>query len=304
MTDIIQVDQLKKSYGSSEVLKGINLTVQQGEIFGIVGHNGAGKSTLIHVLTGITHKSSGGFRIFDQPESELDAVKKRMGVMPDTSNLYEQMRGIDFLRYMGRLKQKTYSRADYLSLLEQVGLADAEQKRIKSYSFGMRKKISIAQALLGNPELIFLDEPTSGIDPESAIHIRNLVLKLKQQGKTIILTSHNLDEIDRICDRVAMISDGVINKLGTPQELKTGKAESMEMLLRTKPVLQESQVRMLSEKLSLYVRYAGLEKEHVLLKVATEEDIPLLARALIEHDFMLYEVKVRERSLEEVFMEK
>lgn len=302
MEDIIQVENLTKNYGPTEVLKGINLTVRKGEVFGFVGHNGAGKSTLIHTLTGIINKTSGSFKMLGTPDSQLDKIKKRMGVMPDISNLYHHMRGINFLKYMGNLMGDKRTKEEYGELLKSVGLEGAGMKKIKSYSFGMKKKISIAQALLGDPELIILDEPTSGLDPESAIDIRKMVTKLQESGKTIFLTSHNLDEIERISDRVGILSDGVIRKLGTPRELKAEAEGGIGLSVRTKPALTAAKTLELSNKLGVAVTFVDTKKEYALLNVVSEEEIPILSKGLIESGVQLYEMKVEERSLEEVFM--
>lgn len=300
--EIINVVQLTKRYGATEVLKGINLTIHQGEVFGFVGHNGAGKSTFIHTLTGIINKSSGSFEILGISDKQIDKAKKRMGVMPDITNLYEHMKGINFLQYMGELVGDRRSKKDYQSLMKDVGLEGAEKKKIKSYSFGMKKKISIAQALLGNPNLIILDEPTSGLDPESAIKIRKLVTKLQEQGKTILLTSHNLDEIDKVSDRVGILSDGVIKKLGTPRQLKEETESGLSISVRTKPILGQSFIQELSKKLEMDVGFLDSKKEYTLLNVASDDDIPRLSRELINSGVLLYEMKVEQRSLEDVFM--
>ncbi|WP_232828030.1 ABC transporter ATP-binding protein [Paraliobacillus sp. X-1268] len=303
MMEIIKINQLTKKYGgTTEVLKGIDLTVHQGEVFGFVGHNGAGKSTLIHTITGIINKSSGSFEIMGFPDKQIDKAKKEMGVMPDISNLYEHMKGIHFLRYMGELVGDQRSKKDYESLMKDVGLEGAEKKKIKSYSFGMKKKISIAQALLGNPNLIILDEPTSGLDPESAIKIRKLVTRLQEQGKTILLTSHNLDEIDKVSDRVGILSDGVIKKLGTPRQLKEEMEAGLSISIRTKPILQEDYIQVLSKKLEMDLNFVETKKEYTLLNVASDNDIPKLSIELIDSGVLLYEIKVEQRSLEDVFM--
>lgn len=300
--EIININQLTKKYGTTEILKGINLTVHQGEVFGFVGHNGAGKSTLIHTITGIINKSTGSFEILGISDKQIDTVKRKMGVMPDISNLYEHMKGIHFLRYMGALVGDQRSKIGYESLMKEVGLEGSEKKKIKSYSFGMKKKISIAQALLGNPNLIILDEPTSGLDPESAIKIRKLVTRLQEQGKTILLTSHNLDEIDKVSDRVGILRDGVIKKLGTPRQLKEETQEGLSISVRTKPILQEDHINKLSKKLEMDVRLVDSKNEYTLLQIASDDGIPKLSKALIESGVLLYEIKVEQRSLEDVFM--
>lgn len=300
--EIVKLHQLKKKYGSTSVLKGIDLTIHKGEVFGFVGHNGAGKSTFIHILTGIIRKTAGSFEILGVKDTELDQVKKEMGVMPDISNLYEHMKGLQFLMYMGELVGDDRSKKEYLELMHDVGLVEAGSKKIKTYSFGMKKKISIAQALLGNPKLIVLDEPTSGLDPESAIQIRRLVTALQRNGKTIILTSHNLDEIDKICNRVGILSDGVIKKLGTPQELKTESEPDLRILVRTEPILTNDTVKALSKMVELGVKFIETRGSHTLLEIMRDQDIPVLSKELIESDIDLFEIKIDEHSLEEVFM--
>jgi len=300
--EILKINQLKKQYGTTGVLKGINLTVHQGEVFGFVGHNGAGKSTFIHTITGIINKSAGSFEILGIPDNQIDKAKKGMGVMPDISNLYEHMKGIHFLRYMGQLSGDMRSKKDYETLMKDVGLEGAERKKIKSYSFGMKKKISIAQALLGNKDLIILDEPTSGLDPESAIKIRKLVSKLQEQGKTIFLTSHNLDEIDKISDRVGILGNGVIKQLGTPRQLKEEAESGIRIYVRTQPILQEDNIQVLSQELGVDIAFVESKKDYTLLNITSEEDIPILSKALINAGMLLYEIKVEQRSLEDVFM--
>lgn len=298
----IKINQLTKTYGKTAVLKGVTLEIYPGEVFGFVGHNGAGKSTLIHTLTGIIRADSGSFEILRVRDDQIDDVKKEIGVMPDVSNLYENMKGYYFLKYMGDLAGSRLTKKEYFSLMEDVGLEGAEWKKIQSYSFGMKKKISLAQALLGNPKLIILDEPTSGLDPESAIKIRHLILKLKQQGKTIILTSHNLDEIEKISDRVGILADGVIKKLGTPNELKNGTKTELQILVRTKPMLLEQEVAELNKNLDQNVIFLQEKDGFTYLNLAAEEEIPILTHRLIENGYLLYEIKIAQQTLEEVFM--
>src|SRR5699024_9876468 len=159
----------------------------------------------------------------------------------------------------------------------------------------------IAQALLGEPDIIVLDEPTSGLDPESAIHIRHLVTKLQEQGKTILLTSHNLDEIDKVSDRVAILSEGIIKKLGTPRQLKEETDAGVNISIRTKPPLQRVDIQKLSETLNLDLTFIESKKGFTVLQVTSEDHMPILSRELMSSEFQLYEMKVEQRSLEDVF---
>lgn len=302
MTEIVNVESLRKAYGPSEVLKGVDLKIYPSEVLGFVGRNGAGKSTFIHIITGITHKSSGNFKIFGHSDALTTNVKSKLGVMPDVSNLYDHMKGIAFLKYMGELAGDKRKKKEYERLFIEVGLEGAENKRIKSYSFGMKKKICIAQALLGNPQLIILDEPTSGVDPESAIKIRELILKLKNEGKTILLTSHNLEEIEKVSDRVAILSNGVIKKIGTPEELKLKNDSAIEFLIRTKPQLLKEHVVKLIDNYGFPVSFIRNNKNYTHLTIENEEAIPDLTEKLISDGISIYELKIKEQSLEEIFM--
>jgi ABC-2 type transport system ATP-binding protein len=297
----IEVFQLQKNYKSKRVLKGIDLTVNKGEIFGFLGRNGAGKSTFIHILTGITNKSAGNFKILDIPDQHIDQIKQKIGVMPDTSNLYQYMRAIDFLKYMSRLKGENKKYEDYKKLLNQVGLYDVEKEKIKSFSFGMKKKISIAQALLGNPELIFLDEPTSGVDPESSIEIQQLLLSLKKQGKTIFLTSHNLNEIEKICDRVAIMNEGQIVKIGTVRELKKEATKTVQIHIRTKPIPDKNRLSDITKDIK-NIRCINQIKDITVLELDNEEVIPNLIDLLHNNGIRVYELNIHEQTLEDVFM--
>ena len=299
----IEVKNLEKQYQSKKVLKGINLTVNKGDIFGFLGRNGAGKSTFIHILTGITQKSKGNFEILGESDHNLDLIKKKIGVMPDTSNLYQHMKALDFLKYMAELKEDKRNRQGLIDLLNQVGLFNVEKQKIKSFSFGMKKKISIAQALLGNPELIFLDEPTSGLDPESGIEIQKLLLKLKNEGKTIFLTSHNLNEIEKVCDQVAIMNEGRIVKIGTVEKLTRSAKESIQIHIRTSPLINKQQFnKLFPTSLDLQAKYIKQHQNFSIIELNDEEIIPTIVERLGTNHFKIYEVRIENQTLEDVFM--
>ncbi|WP_313491839.1 ABC transporter ATP-binding protein [Exiguobacterium sp.] len=291
----IEVRGLKKSFGTKEVLREVDLTVERGEIFGFLGRNGAGKSTFIQIMSGITHSTGGTVALLGEPADRLDAIKQRIGVMPDTSNLYHDMTARAFLEYMAGLSGVRISKQEVLRLLEQVGLSGTERQKIRSFSFGMKKKISIAQALTGNPELLFLDEPTSGLDPESAIDIQRLLLALKAEGKTIFLTSHNLNEIEKICDRVAIMAEGRIVRYGTVASLQEAMRQEIQIRIRTVPQLSPSH-------LPAYARLLSQTDDCTQLDLSTEEDIPELLVMLAKQDVKVYEVQIERQSLEEIFL--
>lgn len=217
---MIAVDQLAKHYGQVRAVDGISFQVGAGEIFGLLGHNGAGKTTTIRMLTGRVRPTSGtatiaGFDVVKQ----LPEIKPLINLVFEEPNLYTRLSGRDNLRFFCDLYGIDTSRAD--QLLTTVGLDDdAARRRVKHYSSGMQQRLLIARALINQPRLLFLDEPTRGLDPASAQDIRHIILNLAQSGTTVFLTTHYMEEADELCDRVAFLSQGKVVALDSPRELK------------------------------------------------------------------------------------
>lgn len=221
-TGIVSVTNLSKRYGNFTAVNGISFSIRRGEIFGFLGPNGAGKTTTINMMIGLARPSGGSVEI-----DGIDAVKNVkkaqsiMGIVPDESNLYDEMDGFDNLCFCGSLygmrKSERENRAN--ELLEQFKLKDAGKRPFKAYSKGMRRKLTIAAGIIHRPKILFLDEPTTGIDVESARQIRHLLLELKQSGTTIFITTHYIEDAERICDRIAFIVGGNIVVDGTVTEL-------------------------------------------------------------------------------------
>jgi ABC-2 type transport system ATP-binding protein len=216
---IVEVDNLQKHYGVVRAVDGISFTVEPDEIFGLLGHNGAGKTTTIRMLTGRTKPTGGSARIagFDIV-TERDQIKPLINLVFEEQNLYDRLTGRDNLEVFADLYGAPRARVD--EFLAVVGLSDAATRRVKTYSTGMKQRLLVARALINEPRLLFLDEPTRGLDPSSARELRDLMLKLSQQGTTIFLTTHYMEEADELCDRVAFLAAGKIVALDTPQELK------------------------------------------------------------------------------------
>jgi ABC-2 type transport system ATP-binding protein len=216
---MIEVHNLKKMYGSKVALKGITFDVKQGEIFGLLGSNGAGKSTTVKILTGRLLPGYGEVRILG-----VDALKDKgsilheIGNVPEASNLYERLTVGQNLEFYTRLYDCKINRVD--SLLEKVKLIGEKNTQVKKLSKGMKQRVLLCRALIHNPKVLFLDEPTSGLDPASANDIINLLETFNKEGMTILLTSHNMEEVDRLCHRVAFLDNGEIADTGSPEELK------------------------------------------------------------------------------------
>jgi ABC-2 type transport system ATP-binding protein len=228
----IQTENLTKIYYSSfrrknvQALSSLNLKVDSGMIFGFLGPNGAGKTTLVKILLGITHPTTGSAKILNEDIHNYK-VKKRIGYLPENHRYPFYLTGEGVLKFFGKLSgtddKDLNKKVDYL--LEIVKLEKWKKTKIKNYSKGMMQRLGLAQAIINDPELIFLDEPTDGVDPIGRKEIRDLLIELKNKGKTIFLNSHLLSEVELITDRVAILNKGVLLKEGTVKELTEKKEE-------------------------------------------------------------------------------
>jgi ABC-2 type transport system ATP-binding protein len=218
----VEVTGLGKTFHAfrrrTEALRDVSLTVAPGTIFGLLGRNGAGKTTLVKILMGMTQATSGQARLLGEPVSAR--VRRRVGYLPEQMRLPDYMKAESFLRFMGRLNHVSDSDLDKKipTLLELVELGDARKKLLKEYSKGMGQRLGLAQSLINDPDLLFLDEPTEGLDPLGRKQVRELLLTLRAAGKTIFLNSHLLSEIELVCDQVAIIDKGRVVRTGHPEE--------------------------------------------------------------------------------------
>ncbi len=224
MEAAIEIKQLVKTYkskiGDINVVDHIDLEVGKGEIFGFLGPNGAGKTTTIKILLGIIYADGGDARVLGREVGDM-AIHKKIAYLPEKPYYYEHMTGIEILRFYASLF-KIKDEAKLKGLLERVNLANDGHKTISQYSKGMQQRIGLAQSLINDPELLFLDEPTGGLDPIAHIEIRDLILNMREEGKTVFISSHELSDVERICDRVAIINKGRIASQGRLEDLLKG----------------------------------------------------------------------------------
>jgi len=220
----IEVEKLSRAFNGLQAVDNISFSVEAGEIFGFLGHNGAGKTTTIRMLSGQLLPSSGGARVAGcDVITEQQRLKPLIGVVSEHQNLYERMSGRENLEFGARLYRQNFSRVN--EALEQVGLLDRAKDNVRNYSNGMKQRLLIARALLHRPQIIFLDEPTRGLDPVVGREIRRLILDLSKQGVTVFLTTHYMEEADQLCNRVAFLSEGRIVALNTPSFLKVAHGQ-------------------------------------------------------------------------------
>ncbi|HEU4843585.1 MAG TPA: ABC transporter ATP-binding protein [Burkholderiaceae bacterium] len=217
----IELEQVSKSFGAVQALRDVSLTVAPGEMFGLIGHNGAGKSTLFKLMLGLLPASAGTVRVqgVDTASAEFRQVRRRIGYLPESFVTYDNLTGLEVLQLFADLKH--VARRACAGVLEQVGMSLAAGRRVQTYSKGMRQRLGFAQALLGEPDLIFLDEPTNGLDPEGIADFYRILREVQGRGATIVITSHILAEIQDRVDRLVIMHSGQIAEQGTLAQLRS-----------------------------------------------------------------------------------
>ena len=227
---LINVEDLKKTFGKRIALKGISFEVEAGQIFGLLGPNGAGKTTTIKLLTGQLRADAGQAKLFgNEVFGKQEELLKKVGIVPEDANLYERLTIEQNLNFFKRLYQCSDDLIDFY--LEKVNLINEKKTRVKDLSKGMKQKVLLVRALIHRPEILILDEPTSGLDPASADSLHNILLDLKNEGITILLTSHNMEEVDKLCDRVGFLNQGELVASGKPVDLKLNYSEDRVKVL-------------------------------------------------------------------------
>ncbi|HXA04814.1 MAG TPA: ABC transporter ATP-binding protein [Bryobacteraceae bacterium] len=231
----IEVENLRKVYGSKAAVDGLSLTVPCGSFFGFLGPNGAGKSTTIRMLTGLIPPTSGSIKLLGMPLAgqELE-IKRHIGLVPDESLLFDRLTGGEFLEFVGRMYglARPVARERAGELLQLFQLAEQPRKLIAEYSKGMRKRIAMAASLIHRPQLFLMDEPFEGVDAVGARLMKDILVDQVRQGATIFLTSHVLEVVERLCDRVAIIHEGRIVREGAMQDLRSGSETLEDVFVR------------------------------------------------------------------------
>jgi ABC-2 type transport system ATP-binding protein len=289
--NVVQTQDLTKRYGERLAVDGVSMTVRRGEVYGFLGPNGAGKTTTLRIMLGLIRSTSGSATVLGRPAGTPE-VTRRVGALIEGPGFYPYLTGRDNLRVMARYRSLSEDVVD--EALERVELADRGDDKFKAYSLGMKQRLGVASALMGDPELIVLDEPTNGLDPAGMADMRRLIVELARAGQTVLLSSHLLDEVQEICDRVGVISRGVLLRESTVSDLRGGTS----LAVRGLPV---------DRALTVARRIAGddavrVQGDRLLLDIGPEE-APRLTRALVEEGVDVHEVRHTERTLEEVFFE-
>lgn len=292
---IIETVNLSKMYGKKTGCSKICLSIHEGQIFGFLGPNGAGKSTLVKMLVGLIHPTSGTARVLGRPLGDLK-IKRKIGFLPENFHYQDWLTGEELLSFQASLYKMTGAEKKQRIplVLKQVGLNKKGKQKIGSYSKGMQQRIGLACALLPDPELIFLDEPTSALDPLGRKEVREIIVELRNQGKTVFLNSHLLSEVEMICDRVAVINNGKILQEGAIRDLLSQDV-AVEMQVGEITASLQAELSAVSET----VRIQG---NSVRLTLESREEIPVLAEIVVRNGGRLYGLEVRRGSLEDLFI--
>jgi len=289
--DVVQTHELTKRYGDRLAADRVSLTVRRGEVYGFLGPNGAGKTTTLRMILGLVRPTSGSAVVLGQPAGRSEAIA-RVGALVEGPGFYPYLSGRDNLKVMARYRALPESAAD--QALERVDLAGRGDDRFKSYSLGMKQRLGVASALMGEPDLVVLDEPTNGLDPAGMVDMRKLIVDLARGGQTVLLSSHLLDEVQDICDRVGVINNGELLMESTVSELRGGAS----LAVRGQPV---------DRALAVAMGLAGDDGVHMdgdrMLVDLGPEQAPDLVRELVAGGVAVHEVTTVERTLEEVFFE-
>ncbi len=270
--NIISLQEVSKQYGSETVLRDINFNVQAGECIVLVGHNGAGKTTLMKLMLGLTRPTSGSVEVLKGNPSVSTAVEQRLslGYLPESVAFYEAMTGREVLTFYADLKGASH--LDCTNLLELVGLSDASKRKVGTYSKGMRQRLGLAQAMLGDPQLLFLDEPTTGLDPILRQHFYELIDELHKEGATSIISSHALNEVEARASRFVIMKAGLIVASGTLDELYHQAELPIRFHLKVKP----GQASIVAERLGSEVNIGNVNNQSLSLSCYKEEKMPLI----------------------------
>jgi len=296
----IRIDNLAKTYRGGwwkksgvAALRGLSLEVREGEVFGFLGPNGAGKTTTIHLLLDLMRPTSGAAYVFDRPAGDA-TVRRRLGYLPESVNLHDYRSGRGLLEFYAALTGiPSAARAARIDrLLALLKLEEAADRSVTKYSKGMLQRLGFAQALLHEPDLIILDEPTSSLDPVGRKEFRDILLELKRQGKTVFISSHILSEVESVCDRVAILAKGELVRVGTLQELSAPKS--------TKLVVRGVRDALI-DALAATSAELSLARGEATIKCSDEATRTAVERLVAEHQAIIERTEIETQSLEDIF---
>ena len=293
----IEIDHLRKAFGERAVLDDVSLTVEKGDLFAFLGPNGAGKTTTMRIVLGILEPTAGSARVMGEDLASSREARGRIGVLFERHGLYERLTVRENLDHYARLFGLS-DRGDRISeVLSEVNLTDRADDRVASLSTGLKRRAGLARALLNDPEVVFLDEPTSSLDPQAQKDFRTVITRLRdERGMTVFLNTHNLDEVQRICTRVAILDKGRVLLNGTMEEVRSPGSSNVELVLSSEEEAARAQARLSADPRVQEVRKRGMTLQ-------LELNAPLAVREVVAWGFDVREFRTDHRSLDEVYFE-
>jgi len=295
----IEVEELKKNYGAFPAVKGIDFSVRAGEVFGLLGPNGAGKTTTVEILEGLRSRSSGRVSVLGyDPEIQTSQLKDRVGVCLQSTNLQEKIKVHEALDLFAALYSRTVDRDQ---LLRRLQLWEKRDAQYTTLSGGQKQRVALALALLNDPQVLFLDEPSAGLDPQARLEIHELVLDLRREQRTILLTTHYIEEAAKLCDRVAIVDEGRIVAIGTPREIQDRAIAHSTIEIECSQAVEASYLPRWrdADKISL-------DDSHTLISVISQRPartIVDMVKWLDESGIELLDIRIKRPSLEDAFIE-
>ncbi|MBK6819667.1 MAG: ABC transporter ATP-binding protein [Bacteroidetes bacterium] len=291
MNQILQINAIKKSYGLVQALNGIGFSVPKGSVFGVLGPNGSGKTTLLGILLNVLKADEGSFTW--EGYADAEEARKNIGSLLETPNFYHYLNAVDNLNIVAEIKGK--GKENIEDALKKVKLFERRHSKFNTFSLGMKQRLAIASSLIANPDLLVLDEPTNGLDPEGIAEIRELIIRLNREGKTIIMASHLLDEVEKVCTDVAILKKGHLLSVGPVSEVLSDEVlvevgsddmTALAQLLKTNPDIQ----------------IKSFEK-WILISLPQNMGIGDINKYCFENHVVLTHLQYRKRSLESKFIE-
>ncbi len=304
MEIVIEVDQLSHAYGERRALEALSFTVRRGEVLGLLGPNGAGKTTAVRLLNGLFRPTAGRMRVLGlDPVAQGDQVRRQTGVLTETPALYERLTARQNLRFFGTLSGMPEAQLNERAaeLLEFFELTERADDRVGAYSKGMKQRLALARALLSHPPLLFLDEPTAGLDPEAAAQVHDLIDSIRRHnGQSVLMATHNLYDAQRQCDRVAILNRGRLLALGTLDELRRQHSPGLWVQVDVWQPLPEGVLADLAQMAGVLAVESG-QPDRLRVQVSEKAVIPLLISRLVGGGAQLLSVQPHQVSLEEIY---
>ena len=298
MQTILECKNLCKDFGKKKILKNVSLKIEEGDILGFIGPNGAGKTTTIKLILGLQGITKGTVSIngYDIQKNFTNAIEK-VGAIVENPDMYMYLSGYDNLKLVANLyKGITKERID--KVVKLVKLENRINDKVSKYSLGMRQRLGIAQAILHNPKLLILDEPTNGLDPEGIKEMRELLVKLAQEEKmAILISSHNLAELDNFCNKVCIIKNGEVIETSEISKIKNDERKTFRIFETNDSKMIEKLIK------NIGLVFKIIDDKKIKINIDKDE-VPDLIKCLVENDIKIYEVKEEEKTLEEAFFEK